>query len=89
MTTTITAPPAGFTARDWDAPEHDDTAPRDRYEVYEGPAHGGVVAVWQPDYGVTVDVDHYCKEKGWLTMDLSEARRLHADLTKVLQQLGQ
>lgn len=82
-------PPANFVPRDWDAPEHADIAPRDRYEVYDGPEHGGVVAVWQPDDGVTVDVDHYCKEKGWLTMDLSEAKRLHADLTKVLAKIDQ
>lgn len=82
-------PPANFVPRDWDAPEHADIAPRDRFEVYDGPTHGGTTTHWEPDHGVGINVDGYCDVGQGITMRIDVARRLRDDLTKVLAKIDQ
>lgn len=83
---TITAP-AGFTPRNWDAPQFSDVATVDRTAVYDGPTTGSLETVWDPAHGVIIDADGYCTEGQWMVLDLGGAKRLHADLTALLEQL--
>src|SRR5699024_2170255 len=79
--------PQGFVLRDWDAPEHDDTAPRDRFVVADGPESGGVESNWQPGWGVLIDLPAVGHTGDGLGVSVEEARQLRDDLTAVLQQL--
>ncbi|OAV62571.1 hypothetical protein [Enteractinococcus helveticum] len=85
---TITAP-AGFTPRNWDAEKYRSLEPEERYEVYDGPTTGGLESWHEADQDIKIDVDHYCLEGQWMVLDLAGAKRLHADLTALLEQLEQ
>jgi hypothetical protein len=84
-----TTPPAAFTPRDWDAPEYADIAPRDRFEISEGPASGGVESIWQPGWGVLLNLPPVGHTGDGLGVTISEATQLRDNLTVVLKQLGE
>jgi len=85
----LTLPEGPFNDRDWDAPEYAHISPRDRYEVADGPAQGDVTSVWQPGFGITIDLPRLGPHGDGLGVSLTDARRLLQDLQTVINKIDQ
>lgn len=83
----MTTAPHNFSARDWTAPEHNTTAPQDRFEIFDGPTAGGIESNWQPNTGVRIDLPELGPMSDGLDVSVADARKLRDDLTALLDQL--
>lgn len=83
-----TTAPTGFTERNWERDEPN-IAPRDRFELYDGPSSGGVSSRWQSDWGTELSLDGYDRlhPLDGLDIPIESARALRDDLTAVLDQI--
>lgn len=82
----LTFPDAPFEPRDWDAPEHAGVSPHYRYEIADGPTSGDVAAVWQPGWGINIEIAIEPCGKN-IGIPLNDARRLLDDLKQVLDEI--
>lgn len=82
-------PPSNFVKRDWNAPEYNWLEPMNRFEVYDGPAAGGIETNWQPEHGLLIDIPEIGPYGDGLDTTVEQAKHLRDSLTRVLEQLGQ
>lgn len=75
-----------FQPVDW-VNDHPGVAPNDRFDMTEGPSHGGVTTSQTPNAPVHVHVDGYAGPGEGLSMSVDAAKQLRDDLTTVLGQL--
>lgn len=81
--------PMKFIKRDWNAEQYQSFEPDMQFEIYDGPTTGGLTSWCEPGQDIRIDAEGYCLEGQWMVLDVIKAKRLHADLTSLLELLEQ